>query len=95
MLAVSPDPASPPDSSMPPVPPVPPMRWCGFDCEHAAVAGTEHTTGGCRREIPLYCQKFAKYVRKNQLCIAVTRAMQARDTEYQRRFGKNLKDDGR
>ncbi len=65
------------------------MKWCDFFCEWADTQGTECATGGCRRELAIYCKKFKKLVVKNAICIEDKRQMLAQDEEYQRLFGKS------
>ena len=68
------------------------MVWCDFYCEWADVETTEAVTGGCRREIAIYCRKFQKLVLKNALCIEDKRKLLAQDHEYQQLFGKPVKE---
>ncbi len=64
------------------------MKWCDFACSEADTQATEAAMGGCRREMAIYCKKYKKLVKKNELCVEDKRQMLAQDEEYQRLFGK-------
>lgn len=62
-------------------------EFCDYSCPFATMDHTQEMTGACRRELVLWCRKFEKLVKKNDLCITRKRALCQQDPEYQRLFG--------
>ena len=61
--------------------------FCDFRCPAADIEHTNNAIGACKRELAIWCKKYLKWVKKNDLCITLKRKMRESDPEYQKRFG--------
>ncbi|MHA1820436.1 MAG: hypothetical protein ACTSU2_00335 [Promethearchaeota archaeon] len=51
------------------------LRFCDFSCLYLKAQNSENMAGDCKTELALFCSKYNKYVKKNDLCIEYKRKL--------------------